>query len=484
MNMDATMSDSITLGIALILPVFVIFLYAKWVMDNKKERIDYEDADLAYYIGFMLTIFFLVITISFTHFDSSNLQPLLHKFSAGISSTFVGLGARLYLLKQISKQDSPEDAMAGILTELKQFTGELKFQFLEISTTTKSMAESFKNITKDMEDVSMTINESLKSLNFQSTIVDLNKSFKSSLSAIENAVKEIELQTTKTKVSTTVAIQTSEVIESSLLSINENINKTGKTLSRLNDYINDKLLESLSATSSKMLEVNQSQLGYKQILDDSLSQVNTSKNQLNNLNRTLKRNLDLSDREFSSQIKLLEQINTKIDMAMSKVETNVDYSPLLNEIKNKITSDINYESILNDIKLELSSGTTNNKFFHEISKEIEAIRQTILNQNHLRSDNNTNSNLDFKLDQMINRLQTIGDNTSKLIPNHSLEQRSNKDDESIELLKQVICKLSDVANYIEALNERLVISVSNQNNSKWESFKQWIFNPFLFNRKN
>lgn len=474
--MSRVNSSTIFLVSSFSIPILVIISYTKWVIDNKKNRLEYEDADMAYYIGFMITILLLIATISFTTFKADELPLLLNKFSAGIFSTFIGLGARLYLLRIINTQDTADDTMSDIVKELQNFIGELKFQFAEIADTAKSMADSFKNMTKEIEDVSSTISQSMKDLDFKDTITDLSESFKLSLSSIELAVKEIEKQTVTAKNSTMVSVSTNDKLINSLSGIIRQIDSAKQTFDKFDNYLNTKLLNTIEATGVQMNGLNEAQILYSKNIHDSSSHLNTAKTQLARLNTSLKKNLDLAEREVADQISVLNEINEKIGSLSSGFNGSLDYSSILNDIKAKISTNYDYSKILKDINSSISIQSEYGKSLNTITEKLISIENLMDLINTHNTNNSSSKTLDNEDLKLVNR--NLSDIKDTLInsKNYSHQHDAAEFNKHNSLLEQILSKLIEINSSLSPYKE----SQNLHNPSFIDVARKWFFDRNIF----
>ncbi len=178
---------SILLAVAIgVSNLIAVFGYTRAIIRDKELLADQESADLAYYLGFCLTVGALSFSFLFDIFmrgagsaaqmaeaDSSLISGSLAQFGSGLLATLFGLSAKILITSlQTETHLDPEDLyrkfrlevnsfsvlLRDLSEDLKQSIGRASG---DLASAGKLAADSFTEISKNIEDSSKVIAQNL-----------------------------------------------------------------------------------------------------------------------------------------------------------------------------------------------------------------------------------------------------------------------------------------------------------------------------------
>jgi chromosome segregation ATPase len=131
-----------------------VWLYAAAIIRNKDLRSDPDAPDLAYYLGFSLTVgalsFSFLGDVGFSKLGNSErgtlVENALGQFGAGLLATLFGLCAKIFLTsKQAQEFSDPENLYLDLSREVKAFHDTLRNTGNELAASLQSSAESIRS---------------------------------------------------------------------------------------------------------------------------------------------------------------------------------------------------------------------------------------------------------------------------------------------------------------------------------------------------
>lgn len=313
-NLLALGNNSLVLGIVIFsINLFIILGYVYAVLKDKNLLYESDSPDLAYYLGFCLTVGALsgtfiidtAISQNVSAAEKSNLiKNSLLLFGVGLTATLIGLCAKIYLSSlQSIEQTEPEEIYRKFRYELNLFEKEMKSASNDFSLTIKNSVDelnqsvtgaissfkllsdsvrnsndilvdsfSFEKLGKPIVDFSKSVNE-FKSVseeltnNTKSTLQNLN-SFTDELSKLQKNVlltseslgniiaKNVELNTSSSNL---IATQSKLIESNNSLHINNDVVKT--KLEKISDqssnlYLQfEKLSNSIDNLNKKVVDI-------------------------------------------------------------------------------------------------------------------------------------------------------------------------------------------------------------------------------------
>lgn len=191
-------STSIILGGSIfIINLFTVLGYTYAVLRDENLLAESDSPDLAYYLGFSLTVgalsaTFIADTLIGQHATAAAKSDLvknsLLQFGIGLTATLIGLCAKIYLSsKQSFEQAEPEELLRTFRQELNSFQNEMRNSSSEFAnilsessrqlsdSVTKSM-ESFQLLNETIINTNNEIKNKIGSDNFANTIDTFAKS--------------------------------------------------------------------------------------------------------------------------------------------------------------------------------------------------------------------------------------------------------------------------------------------------------------------
>lgn len=138
----------------LIINFLTVWLYSAAIIRNKDLRSDPDAPDLAYYLGFSLTVgalsFSFLGDVGFSKLGNSQrgtlVENALGQFGAGLLATLFGLCAKIFLTsKQAQEFSDPENLYRDLSREVKTFHDTLKNTGNELADSLRSSAESIRS---------------------------------------------------------------------------------------------------------------------------------------------------------------------------------------------------------------------------------------------------------------------------------------------------------------------------------------------------
>jgi predicted nucleic acid-binding Zn-ribbon protein len=166
-------SNSVTLALAasiFVVNLFIVLGYASAIMRNESLLIEEDAADLAYYLGFSLTVASLALSfISDIGLDSSAdakstlVKGSLAQFGAGLLATLIGLSAKIIInSKQSNLASNPEVLYQKFRQEIKGFEISLAAMTSSMDVTIKSACQSINSSAEHAADSMQKLAERLK----------------------------------------------------------------------------------------------------------------------------------------------------------------------------------------------------------------------------------------------------------------------------------------------------------------------------------
>lgn len=298
--------------------------YTRAILRDDDLLADQDAPDLAYYLGFSLTVG--ALSVSFLSdiwmsghgtdaqkalIDRSLVKGSLAQFGAGLLATLFGLSAKIYIASQQFKtQLDPDDLYRKFRIEvgsfsdlLRQVSADLNMNVRnasnEISEAGKSAAQAFQQMSAVISDTTKEISEnfsqdkiSLPVQKFSSQLVTLTEplvkfnqeleSFAEETSQVNNSIKSLNSEILKFDKSILDGSNSIDKFSSSIELSETKIDVLGKKIDNFSDA-NDRAAQSvnrLGQASEAAIKEFEGLSASASICSDSIKQVNTSLNAL------------------------------------------------------------------------------------------------------------------------------------------------------------------------------------------------------------
>jgi hypothetical protein len=281
-------SSAITLGVIIFLINLITVLgYTYAVLSDENLMAETDAPDLAYYLGFSLTVgalsaTFIVDTLigqQATATEKSDLiKNSLLQFGIGLTATLIGLCGKIYLSSQQNfQQTEPEELLRTFRFQLKDCQSAIQESSKEFSDTLKTSTERLTE----------SINNAMTSfVNLNETIISTNHSISTKLNN-DNFTKLISDFTESTNKILSLSNKFSETNEKTINSLSE-VTKFMNVLSTSASNVSSQLdlLEQrsqlLNTSSSDMNNVFKNLNESNKIMTENSSKVSSSLNDANN----------------------------------------------------------------------------------------------------------------------------------------------------------------------------------------------------------
>jgi len=223
---------SIILGASIfVINLFTILGYTYAVLKDENLLAESDSPDLAYYLGFSLTVgalsaTFIIDTLIGQNATASEKSDLIKnsllQFGIGLTATLIGLCAKIYLSsKQSFGQTEPEEILRNFRQELNSFKNELQNSSSEfaniLSESSKQLSDSviksmqsFQLLNETIINTNNEIKNQIGSDNFISTI----DTFAKTISDLSKTTKDFVQENHKSIVSITEVVTTLNKLQS------------------------------------------------------------------------------------------------------------------------------------------------------------------------------------------------------------------------------------------------------------------------------
>lgn len=274
--------NAIALGaVIFLINLFTVLGYTYAVLSDDNLLAESDSPDLAYYLGFSLTVgalssTFIVDTLigqsATAEVKSDLIKNSLLQFGIGLTATLIGLCAKIYLSsKQNTSQTEPEELIRSFRFQINdfqqaiqestiEFTETLKQSTAQLSESVTKAMSSFESLNETIVTTNQNIIDKLGSDRFQQAINDFSDSVNQFLSttnkfvdANSKAVTSITEVTTRlntlSSASNTVATQIGQ--------LEKNSNELNISTKNLNDVTID-LIDTQKIVTSQTKKVSSS----------------------------------------------------------------------------------------------------------------------------------------------------------------------------------------------------------------------------------
>jgi len=212
-------NTSIVLGASiLIINLFTVLGYAYAVLGDENLLAESDSPDLAYYLGFSLTVgalsaTFIVDTLigqqATAETKSDLIKNSLLQFGIGLTATLIGLCAKIYLSsKQNIEQTEPAELLRNFRQELNFFKNEMQSASSEFANvlgeSSKQLADSALKTMKSFQ----ILNETISKTNEEITNKIGSDSFTKTIDSFSTSIRDLS------EVSKDFVLKNSETISS------------------------------------------------------------------------------------------------------------------------------------------------------------------------------------------------------------------------------------------------------------------------------
>ena len=264
--------------IAVILPVIVMFTYMFTVYRKARGVLASDQiGDSVYYLGFLLTLFALILTLFYYRDAQDPLENILPKFGIALITTIVGLGVRVYITAFDVSAEDTQDIADTNLTDAS----------IQLKTQLNVANETFKHSVNTLsEELRMTLESHSNQLSI--FLKKNNEEFANSsekiVSKINEASSALSNQSGKLESSLTNLNSSIDSFQSSITSINQEVSNIGKSfqdLSKVN--ITEQLTnlnDQMTLFGSTLRDHNTKMSDIKDIVEKDVTFLKDQRNQL------------------------------------------------------------------------------------------------------------------------------------------------------------------------------------------------------------
>jgi hypothetical protein len=392
--------SEIVLGLSIFsINLFAILGYTHVVLKNPQILTESDSPDLAYYLGFCLTVGALSVTfITDTLIsqyaliegkDSAQLQSNLIKgsliqFGVGLTATLIGLCAKIYLAsKQSNDSLEPEELYRNFRVEINSFEKEMRLITDSYSKTIEDSVLKIKNSVTETCNVFDQLHEVTSNSN---KLIAKNISHDNISKPINEFIESISEITKVTKEFTSAGKESIEGFKNVSISIGamKSIIETANT--------------SIQSLQSSTIELSNSS---KNLIDS------------NGSIKTINQNLATDLSSFSSTIKTANQNSTDFSTSLKLISEKVTQtSQELSDLRGK---NINFVQVLSDFSEKVTNLTNS---LSQFGNQLSTLQNQLLKNNSDLKLNNESTQL------FINDVQSFQNAVKKITS--ELSQLENK----------------------------------------------------------
>ena len=282
-------------ALLLLWPLLIMFAYISYFKKHTDAAHRDQFADSLYYLGFLLTIFSLLVSLVPYLFQGEEMSAtsLLGKFGVALSTTLIGLTGRIYFTSfEVSEEDYPEfvrgeveNSLNELRTELshsaevvKKFNKEVETSLDGLKDSLKSAAESIHDFSQEITRDAMDEARSKLSDAVDESAEKLSRAVEESAGKLSGAM-EGAVGTMYETVSES-SRQLNEAVANSAEMVTESIKKSSENLQTASDEFAEKLIKVEVDPSLPRDMLKQSFAGLTSQLDMLGEEVGRAKNAL------------------------------------------------------------------------------------------------------------------------------------------------------------------------------------------------------------
>lgn len=307
-------SSAITLGgIIFLINLITVLGYTYVVLSDENLMAETDTPDLAYYLGFSLTVgalsaTFIIDTLvgqQATAAEKSDLiKNSLLQFGIGLTATLIGLCGKIYLSSQQNfQQTEPEELLRTFRFQLKDYQNAIQESSQEFSDTLKTSTERLTE----------SINSAMTSfVKLNETIISTNHNIADKLNSnnITNLISEFTESTNKILSLSNKFSETNEKTINSLSEVTKFMNALSASSSNVSTQLDllEKRSQLLNSSSLDMNNVTVGLIESKKMMTEHSSKVSSSLNDANNsiikLNNSIGNTSDAFGKNFGDMPEL------------------------------------------------------------------------------------------------------------------------------------------------------------------------------------
>lgn len=452
-NLDGKTESMFLASYIIIITLIVIGGYTFAIATDSQRLGDLDAPDLAYYLGFSLTVAALAITFLVDIFAAHStsvqgqgdlIKRSLSQFGAGLLATLVGLNAKIYLTSKQSNK-FPEEPV--IYNQFRYEIGEFRSLMLYVSNELKSQTERFAQQTISSTDlISQSINKFSEQVNKSSQILAEQLNTEKISAPILNFINELN----------TIHLPVTD-LKKSISNLEADINNSKNGFSKFSEAISKSNIQfELSTAKHQLLEK-----AIVQIKETFLAFNNTIIETKTKTDETIEslKSISTASLRYSKNI-------TKADEAVVKItDSTVNSTAVLESFSNSTKSIIEKQRVFEEVLSQLQKTLVKeNEILEVFDKNLKSINSQIENTNNLIVNNNSELNKNTKiLIDLNNNIQNFSNiltpTNNQLKTTLEIIEYSNKD------LKNLSSEVNIVINAIKQLNNS-VNTLKNDLNNK------------------
>ena len=257
--------------VVMIIYIFAIYRKAKGVLAND------QIGDSVYYLGFLLTLFALMLTLFDLKGSDALIENIMPKFGVALITTLLGLAVRVFVTAfDVSHEDTQDITEKNLSEASVQLKTQLNIANETFSSAINSLSEELRTT---LESHSNQLSIFLKKNNEEFSI-----SAEKIISKINEASNSLSNQSNVLEKSLTNLNSSINSFQNSLSSINQEVSNIGKSfqdLSKVNvsEQLND-LNKQMILFGNTLKDHNNKISGLKDIVDEDMSFLKDQRNQL------------------------------------------------------------------------------------------------------------------------------------------------------------------------------------------------------------
>lgn len=297
--------------------------YSLAVVKNEFLLVDEDAPDLAYYLGFSLTVaslawsFISDVGLASTALANSNLvKGSLAQFGSGLLATLIGLSAKIYISsRQSNLASNPEVLYQTFRKEIRGFENSL----MELTTSlTASVTNACRNIDTAASTTANSIEQLSEKLTKAATDISENLSPQHVAIPVQNFAKELlklkdpseDLRTALSKL-----VNTTNTAESSVISFNSSLKNANNSVSE-----GVKVTNNLSVNQQSLNDISQNSIQLISEQNELNTELNKQLFKTKNSSLKISENFDLVS---SASEKLLNR-NEQLEESMALFTNSIN----------------------------------------------------------------------------------------------------------------------------------------------------------------
>lgn len=372
-------------------PIVIMGIYIVLVFQTKTDLPKSVAGDSFYYLGFILTMISLVISLLYLSFNVSSLEinSVIGTFGAALSTTILGLIARMMTSSfSMNTKQRREQLDEQIGVALEKFLGQLTAFNESTINAQNSAAASVNNV---LYEVSQTTQENINEINnsFKKSIERLEEQTETAVTGLNDKIAQIDVDSnliTKpiteqmTKFITTLSNQ-----NESLFELSQKVVSSNNTMTSQLDNSNSLLQNHISGLEEKLNNVIQNQAKeYSKLLNEISESIMGSFGDVKDFKMAINESLNNEVEQLGKQVSSLSEGLNNFDRSVATSSKNfkelVESYSTSNEAK--ITLQAHTKTIVDEFKalegvvsgLNMNITSFSNKF-SAFSTEIEKSSQ-------------------------------------------------------------------------------------------------------------